>query len=71
MTRAPTLAFAALALVSSLACGIKAPPRPPLPGKPADSSAPAQPAAEPPAGAKDCPGCPPPEAEKPAPQEGP
>jgi hypothetical protein len=56
---------ATLVLLASLACGIKAPPRPPLPARPGESSAPAQPEA------KDCPGCPPPEEEKPASEKAP
>jgi hypothetical protein len=62
---------ATLVLLAALACGIKAPPRPPLPARPGGSSEPAQPAAEAPPQAKDCPGCPPPEGEKPAAEKAP
>lgn len=57
-----------LTLLASLACGIKASPRPPLPPKPT-SAGPSTTQPEPsPAPSQDCPGCPPSDGEKPVPQ---
>jgi hypothetical protein len=62
--RAGPATLATVALLATLACGIKAPPRPPLAAKP--TAPPAVQAKQPPAAPPEsCPECPPPRADEP------